>query len=148
MRRGTYIRSLARDLGERLGCGAYLGRSRPHEASGPFGLAAAHSLDEIVQAAAEGPAALAALLLPVDQGLDADPGSGADGGRSRGRRPRPAGQARDRPELEAGARVRLLAPDRSLVGIGSWKGGRLVPEKIFVAAPLCSGGETRTCPSR
>ena len=43
---GTYIRSLARDLGERLGCGAYLG-ALIRTASGPFRLAAAHSLDEI-----------------------------------------------------------------------------------------------------
>jgi tRNA pseudouridine55 synthase len=70
---GTYIRSLARDLGEKLGCGAYLG-ALVRTASGPFGLAAAHSLDEIRKAAAEvGPAALAALLLPVDAGLEAFP---------------------------------------------------------------------------
>jgi glycerol-3-phosphate cytidylyltransferase-like family protein len=35
--------------------------------------------------------------------------------------------------------VRLLAEDRSLVGIATWKGGRLVPDKIFVAAPPPAG---------
>ena len=43
---GTYVRSLARDLGERLGCGAYLGELA-RTASGGFSLAGAHSLDEV-----------------------------------------------------------------------------------------------------
>jgi tRNA pseudouridine55 synthase len=137
---GTYIRSLARDLGERLGCGAYLG-ALVRTASGPFGLAAAHSLDEIRGAAAGGPEGLAALLLPVDAGLDGIPEAVLTAeevvAAARGQQVKPV----QRPQLEPGARVRLLAPDRSLVGVGSWKGGRLVPEKIFVAAP--SSGPSR-----
>jgi tRNA pseudouridine55 synthase len=139
---GTYIRSLARDLGERLGCGAYLG-ALVRSASGPFGLAAAHSLDEIRKAAAEGPAALAGLLLPIDAGLDGFPEARLTGeevvAASRGQQVKPA----QRPQVESGSRVRLLAEDGSLVGIGSWKGGRLAPEKIFVAAPgAVAGGVT------
>lgn len=42
--KGTYIRSLARDLGERLGCGAYL-RSLRRTRIGPFDQAAALALD-------------------------------------------------------------------------------------------------------
>ncbi len=131
---GTYIRALARDLGERLGCGAYLG-ALARTASGPFRLAAAHSLDAIRGAAAEGPGALAALLLPVDAGLETMPEAVLTGDEvtaaSRGQQIKPA----NRPAVEPGARVRMLAEDRSLVGIASWKGGRLAPEKIFVAAP-------------
>jgi tRNA pseudouridine55 synthase len=41
--KGTYIRSLARDLGQALGCGAYLGDLR-RTASGPFTLVHAKSL--------------------------------------------------------------------------------------------------------
>ncbi len=136
---GTYIRSLARDLGERLGCGAYLG-ALVRVSSGPFRMAAAHSLDEVRRAAAEGPAALAALLLPIDAGLDTMPEAPLTAeevaAASRGQQIKPA----QRPHVEVGARVRLLAEDRSLVGIGSWKGGRLVPEKIFVAAPPPASG--------
>ncbi len=47
--KGTYIRSLAYDLGERLGCGAHLSalvRTR----SGPFVLAESVTLEQIVQA--------------------------------------------------------------------------------------------------
>jgi tRNA pseudouridine55 synthase len=135
---GTYIRSLARDLGERLGCGAYLG-ALTRTASGPFTIAAAHSLDEIRAAAEAGPAALAALLLPIHAGLESIPGALLDevevAAVSKGQQVKPA----VRPEIEPGGRVRLLAPDGSLVGIGSWKGGRLVPEKIFHNAPAAGG---------
>ena len=66
---GTYIRSLARDLGEAAGSAAYLG-ALTRTASGPFELAAAIDLDAIRAAAADGPAAIAALLRPIDAGLD------------------------------------------------------------------------------
>jgi tRNA pseudouridine55 synthase len=132
---GTYIRALARDLGEKLGCGAYLG-ALVRSASGPFKLAAACSLDEIRRAAAAGPEALAALLLPVDAGLDAIPETPLTAEEvaavSRGQQVKPI----TKPQAEPGARLRFVAEDRSLIGIGSWKGGRLVPEKIFVAAPI------------
>lgn len=51
--KGTYIRSLAYDLGERLGCGAHLGglvRLR----SGPFTLEESLSLEELAQALEDG----------------------------------------------------------------------------------------------
>ncbi|MCI0683784.1 MAG: tRNA pseudouridine(55) synthase TruB [Gemmataceae bacterium] len=48
--KGTYIRSLARDLGERLGCGAYLAALR-RTRIGPFELAAALPLDADAEAA-------------------------------------------------------------------------------------------------
>src|SRR5262245_4228151 len=69
---GTYVRALARDLGEAVGSGAYLG-ALARTASGPFSIDAAIPLDDIRTAAADGPAALAALLLPVDAGLGALP---------------------------------------------------------------------------
>jgi tRNA pseudouridine55 synthase len=135
---GTYIRSIARDLGEKLGCGAYLG-ALVRSASGPFGLSGAHSLDEIRRAAADGPAALAELLLPIDAGLDAIPVALLTAEEvvavARGQMVKPI----QRPEVEPGARVRLLGEDHALVGVGSWKGGRLVPEKIFVSAPGVAG---------
>jgi tRNA pseudouridine55 synthase len=143
---GTYIRSLARDLGERLGSGAYLG-ALVRTASGPFVLAAAHSLDDIRQAAAGGREALARLLLPVDAGLDGMPEAVLIGpevtAAARGQQVKPS----QRPELEQGTRVRLVADDRSLVGVGSWKGGRLIPEKIFVAAPLPAGTGAAAAPA-
>jgi tRNA pseudouridine55 synthase len=48
---GFYVRSLAHDLGQRLGCGAHLEALRRTRA-GDFGLEAAHTLDDAVQAQA------------------------------------------------------------------------------------------------
>ncbi|MBA2701703.1 MAG: tRNA pseudouridine(55) synthase TruB, partial [Chloroflexi bacterium] len=69
---GTYIRSLARDLGERVGSAAYLGALR-RTAAGSFREDEALPLDRIREAATEGPPGLARLLLPVDAGLDRFP---------------------------------------------------------------------------
>ncbi len=67
---GTYVRSLARDLGEHLGCGAYLG-ALTRTASGPFRLDDAHALDRVREVLAAGDTA--SLLLPMDAGLEAIP---------------------------------------------------------------------------
>ncbi len=63
--RGTYIRSLARDLGERLGCGGYIG-SLWRTRVGCFDVAAALSLDADAAAARAAllPTALAVSELP------------------------------------------------------------------------------------
>jgi tRNA pseudouridine55 synthase len=139
---GTYIRSLARDLGERLGCGAYLG-ALVRTASGPFRLPAAHSLDEIRAAVEVGPEALAALLLPIDAGLDEMPSVALTAAEviavARGQQVKPV----TRPEAPSGTRVRFLAEDGSLIGVGSWKGGKLVPEKIFMGAPPSAAATAR-----
>ncbi|MBI5604015.1 MAG: tRNA pseudouridine(55) synthase TruB, partial [Deltaproteobacteria bacterium] len=46
---GTYIRTLCNDIGDRLGCGAYLeGLQRVQ--SGPFTLSQAHGLEKVLQA--------------------------------------------------------------------------------------------------
>jgi tRNA pseudouridine55 synthase len=64
---GTYVRALARDLGEALGCGAYLA-ALTRTASGPFRLAAAHDLDAVRLALSKG--RLKDVLLPPDTGLE------------------------------------------------------------------------------
>jgi tRNA pseudouridine55 synthase len=64
---GTYIRSLARDIGRALGTVAHLSKLR-REQVGAFTLEDAHSLAEIEAAADAGK--LPALLLPVGAGLD------------------------------------------------------------------------------
>ncbi|KAB0665803.1 tRNA pseudouridine(55) synthase TruB [Oryzomonas japonica] len=51
--RGTYVRSLADDMGAALGCGAALQELR-RTASGPFTIAASMTLDELQEAAQEG----------------------------------------------------------------------------------------------
>jgi len=51
--KGTYIRSLAADLGQRLGIGAHLGELR-RTASGPFRIEQAITLDELAERVAGG----------------------------------------------------------------------------------------------
>lgn len=60
--KGTYIRSIAHDLGELLGCGAHLAALR-RTAVGRFGLDCAHTLEALARMAA---AERDACLLPVD----------------------------------------------------------------------------------
>lgn len=66
---GTYIRSLARDLGEALGCGGHITALRRLWVE-PFRDARAWTLGELQTVAeTQGEAALEALLLPVETGL-------------------------------------------------------------------------------
>lgn len=63
---GTYVRTIASELGERLGCGAHLARLR-RLASGPFAEAEARSLEALEEAARAGE--LEASLIPAAEGL-------------------------------------------------------------------------------
>ena len=65
---GTYVRSLAVDLGEDLGCGAHLTALRRLWVE-PFREPRMVTLDELQQAAEQGDDALLAWLLPVSAGL-------------------------------------------------------------------------------
>ena len=66
---GTYIRSIVRDLGEALGCGAHVTVLRRLWVA-PFTAPAMHSLESLVRTREEqGEAALDALLLPTADGL-------------------------------------------------------------------------------
>ncbi len=130
---GTYIRALARDLGERVGSAAYLG-ALTRTVSGPFVLDAALPLDDVRAAAAGGPAGLVPFLRPVDAGLDAFPIVALTPAEvaavARGQYVLPAAG------LPAPAeRYRLVGPDEALVAIASAKDGRLAPDKVFVAPP-------------
>ena len=128
---GTYIRALARDLGERLSSAAYLGALR-RTAAGPFPEAEAIPLDTVRAAAADDPAAIARLLLPIDTGLDRFPDvvltSPELDAVARGQFIRPAGG------FEPGAeRYRLRAPDGSLAAVAiEAPHGRLAPDKVLV----------------
>ena len=129
---GTYVRALARDLGARLGCGAYLG-ALVRTASGPFSLDGARSLDELRDAAAaKGPEGIRALLLPSDTGLDAlaavaltEPEI-ADA--AQGRFVRPAAGLQGAPD---DAPLRLVNAEGLIVGMGRRDGGRIAPTKML-----------------
>jgi tRNA pseudouridine55 synthase len=132
---GTYVRALARDLGQAVGSAGYLGALR-RTASGPFTLADAHALDDVRVAAAE--ERLAGLLLSPGAGLDDLPAvtlAGAEqrvvahgGWTGRVERLGAAGEG-----MVVGSAVRLLAPDGSLAAIARVAdGGRLVTDKVLL----------------
>lgn len=129
---GTYVRALARDLGARLGTGAYLG-GLVRTASGPFTLEAARPLDEIRAAAATaGPDGVKSLLLPSDTGLEAFPAVAltneeiADA--LQGRYVRPTAGVRGTSEGEP---IRLVDAAGLIVGMGRREGTRIAPTKML-----------------
>lgn len=129
---GTYVRALARDLGRKLGSGAYLG-ALARTASGPFTMDGARSLDEIRDAAgASGPAGVRGLLLRPDTGLESLPAVSltddeiADA--NQGRYVRPIAGLRDAPD---GVPLRLLDRAGEIVGMGRREGARIAPTKIL-----------------
>jgi tRNA pseudouridine55 synthase len=130
---GTYVRALARDLGELVGGAAYLG-ALTRTASGPFSLDAAVSLDELRSASAETPQGLVPLLLPIDRGLDEMPSITLTldevGAVARGQFVRP-----ERGIPGPAERYRLHDAAGRLVAIASATGGRLAPDKVFVSPP-------------
>nr|WP_232924526.1 tRNA pseudouridine(55) synthase TruB [Pseudomonas cichorii] len=67
--KGTYIRTLVEDIGEKLGCGAYVAELRRTQA-GPFNLSQTVTLEELEQVHADGGnEAVDRFLMPSDSGL-------------------------------------------------------------------------------
>ena len=136
---GTYVRALARDLGERLGSAAYLG-ALTRRASGPFNLDSAVSLDTVRAAAAEDPSGLVPLLRPIDDGLEAFPVVHLTvdevAAIARGQFVRPASGLPGPAD-----RYRLRDAAGALVAIATATGGRLAPDKVFVAPTATPAAE-------
>lgn len=134
---GTYIRSLARDLGAQLGCGAYLG-ALTRTASGPFTIDASHSLEHVRSELAAGN--LESLLLSPDAGLDHIPMVRIpDKDReaiARGQiirvRGEVAGPVDPGAVLEHAEVVRVLDERGSLAAMAHVSKGRLYPDKVFI----------------
>lgn len=124
--KGTYIRSLARDIGEALGCGAHLSGLR-RTVSGPFDICDAVELEALEALTCD---QARALLSPPDRALEHLPavvldeqqaGRIAQGQRLAGLSEPHAGQ------------VRIYGP-ASFLGVGEMDGvGRLKPVRLFTA---------------
>jgi tRNA pseudouridine55 synthase len=116
---GTYIRALARDMGEALGVGGHLTRLRRTRV-GPYDLRAAHGLDELAQRLTVLPLAEAAAgAFPVRQLTEDEARSLSHGGRL-------AALAQ-----EAGP-VAALGPDGTLIALVEEKDGVARPLAVFV----------------
>jgi tRNA pseudouridine55 synthase len=129
---GTYVRSIARDLGGALGSGAYLG-ALVRTASGPFTLDRARSLDAIREAAAaSGPDGIRELLLSSDTGLEAMPSVSLTAAEIAdaflGRFVRPEAGV---PDAAEDAPIRLVDGHNVIVGMGRRDGARIAPTKML-----------------
>ena len=124
---GTYIRALARDLGQQLGCGAYLG-ALTRTVSGPFRIEDAHVLDEVRALLSSDRAQ--EMMLPMDAGLDFPQVTLSEAELNHFRRGQQLRRAGDgtQPGL-----VRVLDPTGRLVAIALMGDGLLRPEKVFGA---------------
>jgi tRNA pseudouridine55 synthase len=137
---GTYVRALARDAGERLGTGAYLG-ALVRTASGPFRREGAHSLERVRELLGAG--RIGELLLPVDTGLDAWPAVRVDpadlASLVRGQVVRARGLSLPSPGPDG--QVRVVAADGRLAAMARVEGGRLHPQKVLLdPAAAATGG--------
>ena len=126
--KGTYVRTLAADVGAALGCGAALAalvRARV----GPFALDAAVRWDEVREArSAE---RLWSRLLPPDSALAS---LGAVRLHVDGARAFVHGQAVTTGERVTGL-LRVYGPDGGLLGVGQGLGDRVKPERLLHADP-------------
>ena len=126
--KGTYVRTLAADVGAALGCGAALAglvRTRV----GPYALETAVTWDEVRQARTG--ETLWPRLLPPDAALAGLPPVRLDSDRARAFA---HGQA-----VAAGGRVlgwlRVYGPGDALLGVGQGLGDRVKPERLLHADP-------------
>lgn len=124
---GTYVRSIGRDLGELLGCGAVM-RELVRTRIGPFRLEEAVELDALDRDSIAGamlPAATAVAHLPsyrcTDEELDAI---------RRGRSVRPSGPA----DASDAGTVAVLGPDGELACLAEYSPAddTLAPRQVFV----------------
>jgi tRNA pseudouridine55 synthase len=130
--KGTYIRTLAADLGDALGCGASLAglvRTRV----GPYALERAVPWAELREA--RDPRPLWARVLPPDSALEALPAVALDAAAARA-----FGHGRAVPVPAPDGVVRAYGPSGELLGVGRARGGAVQPERLLHADPARPSG--------
>jgi tRNA pseudouridine55 synthase len=127
--KGTYIRSLARDIGVMLGCEGHAASLRRLRV-GPFGEADMVTFAQIEAAAEAGSQALAALLRPVEAALAGLPHVevGADDAATLARGQAVLLRGRDAPVLHGPVCVMFAG---LAVAIAEGDGGRIHPRRVF-----------------
>lgn len=130
--KGTYIRTLAEDIGEALGCGAHVGRLRRLGVD-PYMEPRMHPLDELERLAEQGLAALDALLLPIESALVRWPQVRLSEDLSYYLR---QGQPVLVPRAPTRGFVRLVQDDQRFIGMGEvLDDGRIAPRRLMRTAP-------------
>ncbi len=137
---GTYVRALVHDLGQELGCGAYV-TALTRLASGRFRLKNSVALDRLARMAREG--RWSDLLRPIDEALaDQFPALHLDACAAKRLC---SGQAIESDELraEGGALVRVYGPRGQFLALASFNAaeGAWRPRKVFVTPQAGSRSE-------
>ncbi len=126
--KGTYIRTLAEDVGEVLGCGAHVAALR-RLGSGPYQDPEMVTLERLRELAAEGEAALDSVLLPAESAVAQWPDVRLSGDAAYYLR---QGQAVMVPHAPTGGWVRLYAGERLFLGVGEvLDDGRVAPRRLL-----------------
>jgi tRNA pseudouridine55 synthase len=126
--KGTYVRTLADDMGEVLGCGAHIAALRRLQV-GVFEDSRMVTLDELYSLQKQGLATLDEVLLPVEAGLQdwpdvhLTPNAGSY---------LQQGQAVFVPQIKHQGFVRLYRPDGAFLGVGQvLDDGRVAPKRLM-----------------
>ncbi len=129
--KGTYIRTLAEDIGEKMGCGAHVEVLRRTEVN-CFNVEKALTLGQLEEIAMEGPEALKMVLLPVDAAILDWPKVELSESLSWHIK---QGQAVECPGVkseEDDALIRVYGPSQDFIGLGKVDGkGCLAPKRLF-----------------
>ena len=126
--KGTYVRTLVEDIGERLGCGAHLSSLR-RTAVGPFRLEDAVTSEELAHIAEdEGMSGLDAVLIPMDQALEKWPAVRLTEDSAFYVQ---QGQPVQVPKAPTSGWVRLFASNDRFLGVGQiLDDGRVAPKRL------------------
>ena len=128
--KGTYVRTLAEDLGEALGCGAHVIELR-RTAVVPYDDATMVTLDELRAAAEEGFDALDARLLPIDTALRDWPAVRLNADSAFYLR---QGQPVLVPKAPTAGWVRIYGPEERFLGLGEIADdGRVAPKRLIAS---------------
>jgi tRNA pseudouridine55 synthase len=126
--KGTYIRTLADDIGEDLECGAHISQLR-REQVGPFTGTDMLTLDELEDLADQGYEALDTVLLPIDEGLMQWPAVKLSGDSAFYMQ---QGQAVFVPKVADRGLVRVYTTDEEFLGVGQiLDDGRVAPKRLM-----------------
>jgi len=124
--KGTYVRTLAVDLGRALGLPAHLGGLR-RTVAGPFGLDRARPLAELERLGLERPEELRSLVIPPAEALAFLPAVAVDLAQALALR-----QGKALPGGPSEGLARAVGPSGELVAVCLAGGGRLRPQRVLL----------------
>lgn len=127
--KGGYVRSVARDLGEALGCHAHVAALR-RVFAGPFRVEDARIAYADLDALRDDPGA--APLVPLELGLAGLPEVRVSERAVADLRQGRAGDATHAPEGLGWGDACWASRDGEAIAVGTWEGGRVKPNRVFV----------------